>query len=268
MPRSSRPFTLSRAAARAFDRHAVARLAIPSILLMENASAAVARAALDLLSACPRGPVFIFCGKGHNGGDGLCAARHLHNAGIPVALILAAPLTSYTDDSAVNAAITRKLRLPCFLASPARPHAAFAAFAAAQKRLGAPGLIIDALLGTGLDRPVAADSLLAKLIAQINAARRPPDDPNPCHVLAIDLPSGLDCDTGRPLVAQPRGAPPTAVIADLTVTMVAWKQGFLKPSARPFIGSVTVADIGAPLTKARPSPPRPRSTQNRRPRRN
>ncbi len=243
---------LDRAAARRIDDAIARGLGLPTIVLMENAAIAVARAAIQLLRPAPAGgppgPVFILCGKGNNGGDGLAAARHLHLAGIPVAIILAAPAPQFRGDARVHARVAKNLRIPIFTAAARRPDAAFQA---ARSRLGPPTLIIDALLGTGLDRPVDAASVLAGLIACINRARSPS-----CRVLAVDLPSGLDCDTGRPLVHQAAGsAAMTAVVADLTITMVAWKAGFLKPAARPYLGSVAVAGIGAPAPKR---PPRPR----------
>jgi NAD(P)H-hydrate epimerase len=96
-----------------------------------------------------------------------------------------------------------------------------------------PTLIIDALLGTGFTGGLRPDML--ELIQHINAQR---DTSSPPTVVAIDIPSGLDCDTGRPS--------PTAVQADLTVTFVAPKLGFSQPAAWPFIGKVEVADIGVP----------------------
>ena len=92
----------------------------------------------------------------------------------------------------------------------------------------ANGWIVDALFGTGLDRALAAP--FDEIVAVINASQRP--------VLAIDIPSGLDCDTGQPLG-------PTMKAAH-TATFVAWKKGFLEPAAQPWIGEVHVIGIGAP----------------------
>ncbi len=92
-----------------------------------------------------------------------------------------------------------------------------------------PDLIVDAIFGTGLDRPIGSDA--AKVIEWLNGLDRP--------VLAVDVPSGLDCDSGEPLG--------TAVRAPRTVTFVGPKTGFLERAARPFLGAVTVVDIGAPI---------------------
>ncbi len=94
---------------------------------------------------------------------------------------------------------------------------------------GDADLIVDAIFGTGLARPVRGAA--AEMIERINAAEAP--------VLAVDVPSGLDCDTGRALG--------TAVKATRTVTFVGPKSGFFEPGARRYTGTVVVADIGAPV---------------------
>ena len=95
-------------------------------------------------------------------------------------------------------------------------------------------MIVDAVLGTGLDRPVTGSAL--ELIQSINTAAAP--------VLAVDLPSGLDTDTGRPLG--------NAVQAMHTASFVGWKKGFLEPAAADFIGQVHVVDLGVPSSLTRP----------------
>jgi NAD(P)H-hydrate epimerase len=221
-PRESRSrFTLSRQAVRAVDAACVAEFGIPGIVLMENAAislAAVARDILENASASRDARVLIICGPGNNGGDGFALARHLSNDGYRIQLArLGTP--KHDTDAATNWRICRAMKIEeCEITSidSLEPHRNCA-------------LIVDALLGTGLDRPVTG--LAAEIIQWINRSG--------CPVLAADVPSGLDCDTGRPLGV--------AVNATRTVTFVALKEGFLRAESRAWTGQVTVAPIGAPL---------------------
>ncbi len=222
-------FILDRASVRAVDRAAVQEYGVPSIVLMENAARGLAAEALDMLAgprreAAPQ--VLIVCGPGNNGGDGYALGRHLHNAGIdPVFWPLGEPAAG--TDAAINRGICRRIGLQEIEAGRRE------AFRGAD-------LIVDAIFGTGLDRPVSG--LPAEAIRWINGTRRP--------VLAVDVPSGLDCDTGRPLGE--------AVRACCTVTFVARKPGFLAAEAAACVGRVVVADIGAPIELlARFGRPRP-----------
>ena len=157
----------------------------------------------------------IVCGSGNNGGDGYALARHLHNAGVDVVLAaLGEPKAG--SDAATNREICRRIGLREAPFEEARQHAAC-------------DLLVDAIFGTGLDRPVTGTA--AEAIEWINAGGRP--------VLAVDLPSGLDCDTGRALG--------TAVRAACTVTFVGLKPAMTKSAAREYLGEVVVTGIGAPL---------------------
>jgi NAD(P)H-hydrate epimerase len=164
--------------------------------------------------------VLILCGGGNNGGDGFAAARHLHNQGVACTLVLLRPVESYRGDAATNLKICQAMRLPIVQASE-HPVAVLAG-------LEKHALIMDGLLGTGLDREVRAP--FDAVIEYVNRQITP--------VLAIDIPSGLDCNTG-----MPRG---TAVRADATVTFVGVKKGFRAPGSEAYTGRVIVADIGAP----------------------
>jgi hydroxyethylthiazole kinase-like uncharacterized protein yjeF len=193
------------------DRLAIEDYGIPSIVLMENAAVHLAAAARRMMP--PRnGTVILYCGPGNNGGDGFALARHLHNSGARVQVVLAAPAQRYTGDAATNLDIIRAMGIDI----RRRPPTA------------RPDLIVDALLGTGLDRPVGEP--IAGFIRMINRARS--------RVLAVDIPSGLDADSGKPLGI--------AVRADVTVTMAGRKRGFTRAPAREFLGRVIVADIGVP----------------------
>ncbi len=229
-----------RASSRAVDRTAVEEFGIPSIVLMENAARALAANALEMMHASP-GSVLIVCGSGNNGGDGYAAARHLHNAGCEVTLCARGEPRAQTD-AAVNRAICERMRLR------------FIDINQLERSGTTPALVIDALVGTGLDRQVEGEA--ARLIQLMNEMRS-----RGSRILAADIPSGLDCDTGRELG--------TAVRADRTISFVGWKKGFLTPGipgtpgiprtpeirdgndAAWFTGEVVVGDIGAPAELVR-----------------
>ena len=205
----------SREAVRRVDAEAIASYGIPGIVLMENAARGSADLAHDMLAALDRpARILVACGTGNNGGDGWAAARHLSNRGHDVRIAALGP-SREGSDAAVNARIAEAMRLPV----------------ETDVALNASGvdLVIDALLGTGLDRDVSGRA--RDWIEAINAQSAP--------VLALDLPSGLDTDTGRPLG--------TAIRADCTATFVGWKQGFLEDGAATWLGRVEVIDIGIPL---------------------
>ena len=208
---------LTRAQVREVDRLAVERYHVPSIVLMENASRAVVDAALDALVDSPGCQVTVACGGGNNGGDGLAIARHLHNRGFEVHVELFTDPASYKGDALTNWRIVQAMGIP---ALPAEPW---------HICKETPALLIDAIFGTGLSRPVD-DPRFAALVDGLTRAHIP--------VLAVDVPSGLDCDTGRPLGP--------CVRATRTVTFVAEKVGFANPAAQPYLGRVEVGDIGCP----------------------
>lgn len=201
---------------RALDARAITDLGIPRLLLMDHAGLALAAHA-----AChARGPILICAGAGYNGGDGLSAARHLEAAGLRPRILLAARRRALRDEPAVFAAIAEGLRLPIaeLAAGPGR----------ACRWLAEASFIIDALLGIGLQGAVRDP--LAGLIEAINATKAP--------VLAADVPSGLDADTGRPLG--------TAVRARWTITFGRMKRGLLRAGAARYAGRVLVAPISFP----------------------
>jgi hydroxyethylthiazole kinase-like uncharacterized protein yjeF len=232
---------LTRKQARAVDRLAMSELGIPSIVLMENAG----RNAVNVIrhyfkqQSAELNSALIFCGGGKNGGDGYVIARHLHNQGIAVQIIATKPIDQLTGDAAINAVICQKMNLDI---QPAPAECALAPVSSDQP----PDLIIDALLGTGFQGHLRPDTLA--LIRSINASR---DQLSPPKIIAIDLPSGLNCDTGQPPqndnADQPPGQPAQdAIRADLTITFVAPKLGFTQPAAQPYLGQVQIADIGTP----------------------
>jgi hydroxyethylthiazole kinase-like uncharacterized protein yjeF len=237
-------YVFDRAAIRELDRRATEEFGIPSIVLMENAAIHVAAATLNQLGKARDRGVVIACGKGNNGGDGLAAARHLHNAGVPVALVLAAEAWDYPGDAGINAQTVLRMGLHMHVAAPAGVRDAFDR---AWRDVGRPAAIIDALLGTGPEKIIQPGAVVAHMVEAVNQVRARAGDA--CQVISIDAPSGLDCDTGRPLVRRGDGTT-TAVRADLTITMVGWKRGFSAASAQAFLGEVMVVDIGAPIELA------------------
>ncbi len=211
---------LSREQVRAIDRRAIDEFGVPGVVLMENAGRGAAEV---LLSLGARGPVVVCCGKGNNGGDGFVIARHLDNRGVPVRVLLFARPEELTGDAAVNCEIVRRAGIAMEVHSgPALDGQAL------RKELAAAEWVVDALFGTGLAGAVRPP--FDGVIGAINASG--------AKVLAVDIPSGLDCDSGQPLGVTVR--------ALHTVTFVAMKQGFAQPAAREWVGEVHVADIGAP----------------------
>jgi len=205
------------------DRMAIEQIGIPGVVLMENAGRNTTEAILRLLPAPAGGRVCIVCGSGNNGGDGFVIARHLHNAGVSVVILLAAEPDKLAGDARTNYDIAQRMSLPIHpLRTPQQ-------LAEQRATLEQADVIVDALLGTGFTGQPRAP--LDALIRAINAAEK-------AKVVAVDLPSGLDCDTGKP--ADP------CVRADLTVTFVARKIGLDQPAASNHVGRVIVADIGVP----------------------
>ena len=212
------PLVLTRAQVREVDRRAIDDYGLPGLVLMENAGR---NAAMMLQELGIPGPVVICCGKGNNAGDGFVIARHLENNGVDVRVLLATPSSSFTGDAATNFAVLRRAGTP-IVEVPADIATAW------RDELARADWIVDALLGTGTQGTVREPFVSA--IAAINAAKR--------HVLAVDLPSGLDCDSGAVLGS--------CVRAHHTATFVARKPGFDQSGAREFTGEVHVLDIGVP----------------------
>jgi hydroxyethylthiazole kinase-like uncharacterized protein yjeF len=209
---------LTRSQVREIDRRSIQDFHLPGIVLMENAARAVTAEAVDMLDRNPAGAdVLIVCGGGNNGGDGLAVARLSHNAGASVRVALTIDPAKYTGDARVQWDVVSAMKLPVTAFDPEHTFDA------------RPKLIIDAIFGTGLDRPPRPP--FEELADAINRAGAP--------VLAVDLPSGLDCDTGTSWGA--------CVIAARTVTFVAEKTGFDHPDARRALGQVVVAGIGCPV---------------------
>ncbi len=226
---------LSSAQSRELDHRAMAEYGVPGIVLMENAGRGVA----DVLWGL--GPVrraVVCCGRGNNGGDGLVIARHLdlRRAQVEVVIVATAERAAAFDaqrmdverelrdlnlkgDAATNYAIVRRSGIPLDVIS---------SDVQLRARLDGADWIVDALLGMGSHgepRPPLDGAIRA-----INESGVP--------ILAVDLPSGLDADSGR--------AAKHTIRARHTCTFVAAKPGLVLPAAEQYVGLLHVVDIGAP----------------------
>jgi NAD(P)H-hydrate epimerase len=212
----------------AIDRAAIDTYGIPRLLLMEHAGLAVARHVRGRLpSASAR--IGLCCGTGFNGGDGLAAARHLHGWGYALEVVLAGPLERLRDEPAIYARILERLGVRSRVIVDA---AAAATWAASAPRCD---LWVDALLGIGITGAVREP--VRSLIAHMNASGAP--------VVAADVPSGLDADTGR--------AAGLAVKAASTVTFGRAKRGCLTGDGPAHTGQLVIEDIGLPRTLLEPT---------------
>jgi len=212
---------MSRDEVRAFDQWAINTLGIPGVVLMENAGRSCAGLIKSKLSNVKHPKVTIFCGTGNNGGDGFVIARHLLNSGFKITVVISGDRSKIKGDAKTNLDILAQMGQPIeqlnLCADIRNQVKAFAAGA---------DMLVDSLFGTGLTGEL--NSEYKNLIKSINALNRP--------ILAIDTPSGLDCDTGKPLGA--------AIKATYTVTFVALKNGFTVPEAAEYTGEIFVASIG------------------------
>ncbi|MBN1345667.1 MAG: NAD(P)H-hydrate epimerase [Phycisphaerae bacterium] len=217
------PKPMTRQEVREVDRAAIEDYGIPGVVLMENAGRGAARVILTRLGDLTAERVAIVCGAGNNGGDGFVIARHLHNAGVQVTIYLAVDTERLKGDALINHDIVRKMSLPT------TPLRTAEQIARATGDMRSCRVVVDALLGTGFTGDVRAP--FDAIIRSINELDGP-------DVVAVDVPSGLDCDTGRTTNATVR--------ADVTVTFVAPKVGMLVPEASGYVGEIVVVDIGAP----------------------
>lgn len=212
---------LSREQVRRVDQLAVSQYGLTGLVLMENAG----RGAAEVIRARypDAGVATICCGTGNNGGDGCVIARHLHNSGWNVAVMLAGEAGRMMPDARANFGIVEAMGIGPAIASSVDSQQSFLSQSTGK------AVMVDAVLGTGFSGIVRPAT--AALLEGLNRTSRR-------ALVAIDVPSGLDCDTG-----QPGGV---AVRADLTITFVAQKLGFRSAEASRFVGEVEVVDIGAP----------------------
>ena len=216
------------------DTETVARFGVSSLELMENAARAVFREVSEVLGGVSHRKVLVVCGKGNNGGDGAAIARLLADAGADVTALLAGSVESTSGDARVNferlaATESQKLEFLQF-DSDGETEEFLATFDDGRP----PDVIVDALFGTGLKRPL--EGIHDRIVEHIGRMREADGGP---MVVAVDIPSGLDADSAVP--------PGTCVTADVTVTFTAPKLAVVMPPAADFCGRLVVADIGSPV---------------------
>ncbi len=211
---------MSRQHVRDFDAWAINTLGISGVVLMENAGRGCAELVGQRIK--PDQIAVIFCGPGNNGGDGYVIARHLHNAGIAVRIMVCVPKEKIKGDALENFRLAEKLDLPIEF-----PDITGGGFSEqVQSRCKESGIIVDALFGTGITGPLRGN--FPEMINMLNASGKP--------IVAVDIPSGLDCDTAEPLGE--------CVTAEATVTFAAVKKGYLNPESEKYTGKVYVQSIG------------------------
>ena len=225
-------FVFTRDGVRRVDAAAIKEFGLPGVVMMENAATALANVCLSMIEV-DEPNVVICCGPGNNGGDGFALARRLHNAGVDARLLLADDPDSYSGDAATNLLVARRMEIPAVQVDGDDPDGFLDALIDEDAEVH---LLVDALFGTGLTR--APEGPAASMIRWMNRMSEEAGVP----IVAVDVPSGLDCDSGAPL-----GDDASLVVrADVTVSLAGAKRGFFEDAAAEFLGEILVADIGAP----------------------
>jgi NAD(P)H-hydrate epimerase len=197
------------------DRKMIEDYRIDLLLMMENAGKALAVQSLRLLGSLRSRKILVLAGKGNNGGGGLASARHLHNWGADVEIVLSSSRTNLKDAPARQAQILETMGVPMKESVSAEEAGRF-------------HLIIDALLGYNQRGPPREK--VAEFVELANMSRIP--------ILALDLPTGLDPDEGIP--NNP------CIRAKQTLTLALPKTGLVRPEAKPYVGDLFLADISVP----------------------
>jgi hydroxyethylthiazole kinase-like uncharacterized protein yjeF len=213
---------LTAAEMREIDRTAIEEIGIPGLVLMENAGLRIVRALRDRVPGIAGERVVIVAGKGNNGGDGFVVARHLFNSGARPEVLLLAAREEVKGDAAVNLAVALKAGIPV---TEIRD---IAAWRKARHGLAHASIVVDAIFGTGLIKPL--EGLYAAAVEDINRSG--------AFILAADIPSGISSDSFE-LIGP-------SVKADLTVTLAAPKIAHIFPPAAERAGELIVAPIGMP----------------------
>lgn len=196
------------------DRRAIEGFGIPSIILMENAGRSVSSIAIDMLGCASEKKVAVFCGIGNNGGDGFVVSRYLAGQRVAVSVYIIGEKARVKNDAGINLNILEKMDIKIQeISSPVTLHA---------------DLIIDAIFGIGLNGKVKEPQM--SIITDLNK--------RDCPILSIDVPSGLDADSGE--------VSGEAIKAKKTVTMQFPKKGFYINKGPEHVGEVVTVDIGIP----------------------
>jgi len=215
---------LTREEMRELDRKAIEEYKIPGIILMENAGRNVAEEVLQMIDDPHQAKVAILCGKGNNGGDGFVVARHLRNHGISVNVFLVAKISDILKDgdAGTNLQILLNMKIPV------KEILDISGVNSILKELNNYNILVDALFGTGLSGDVREP--FKTLIDGVNNLNKP--------IVSVDIPSGLDSNTGKILGA--------AIKATKTVTFAASKKGFYSEDGPHYTGEILVTDISIP----------------------
>ncbi|MGA2516293.1 MAG: NAD(P)H-hydrate dehydratase [Thermodesulfobacteriota bacterium] len=204
------------------DRKSIETYRIPGIVLMENAGRGAAEVISDTFPDIRNKKIAIIAGKGNNGGDGFVIARYLLNRGVSVRAYLLTDPKGLRGDAETNFTIFHRMK------GEVVPVPSSKDYIKVKRDIEKFDILIDGIFGTGLDAEVRG--YYREVIDHLNTIQKP--------MVAIDIPSGLDADTGKPLG--------TAIRAFLTITFGLPKIGHLIPPGIDYVGKVKVIDIGIP----------------------
>jgi hydroxyethylthiazole kinase-like uncharacterized protein yjeF len=226
---------VSRERARELDLIAEKEYSIPTLLLMENAGRMISENALKIIAEKEFENVVIIAGKGNNGGDGFCAAKHIKNQRkkTDIKIIILEDEKKIKGDALVNFQIVKKMGIPVVQIRESDEL---------KNILPKEGIVIDAIFGTGLSKDIE-DKFILNIIDEINlwkeADEEKKDKDKKRFVVAVDIPSGLDSNQGVPR--------PKAVKADMTITFAPAKVGLFTGDSAKFTGKIIIEDIGIPV---------------------
>ncbi len=222
---------VSRERARELDLIAEREYNIPTLLLMENAGRMIAENVLNIVSERGFENIVIIAGKGNNGGDGFCAAKHIKNQRkkINLKIVLLEDEGKIRGDALINFQIAKKLGISIVRIREANEL---------KNLLPKEGIVIDAIFGTGLSKDIE-DKFILDVIDEINLWKETEEKSKKRFVVAVDIPSGLDSNQGIPR--------PKAVKADITITFAPAKVGLFIGEAVKYTGKVITEDIGIPV---------------------
>lgn len=203
----------------AIDRCAIDEHGIPGVVLMENAGSAVVAVLREKFPDIPQKQVIVFSGKGNNGGDGFVIARHLFNLRVSVRVCLLGKMSELKSDAKINADVALNIGVPV---DEIDKTSAF------RHHLRHSHIVVDAIFGTGLTK--AVEGFHALVIDEINASGK--------YVVAVDIPSGIDSDSGKLIGPH--------IQASLTVALALPKRCHLSYPSANAMGEVRIVDIGIP----------------------
>lgn len=212
---------MTRQQVRDLDKTAIEKLHIPGIVLMENAGINCCQLIIKKMTEISASSACIVCGTGNNGGDGFVIARHLENEGVKTRIVILGSEDKLKGDALANYRIIDAMNLDILFIDP--DDLDISTFINLFEDFP---IIIDAVFGTGLQGQVRDKYL--PIIDAVNQLIG--------YKIAIDIPSGLDCDTGQPLGG--------VIKCDMTITLAAMKKGFLNPLSQDYTGKVFVESIG------------------------